>query len=118
MENRLFDGELKLMELVWETEPVSAKQLGLTAAERFGWNKNTTYTVLKKLVEKKALRRNEPGFMCSSLVGRDDVRRAETARFIQKLYGGSRKSLFSSLLNDEPLSEKELDELRRMIEKP
>jgi predicted transcriptional regulator len=117
MENRLFDSELKLMELVWETEPVSAKQLSLTAAERFGWNKNTTYTVLKKLVEKRVISRGDPGFMCNSLIGREDVRRAETETLIKKLYGGSRKALFSSLLEDETISADELDELKRLIEK-
>ena len=117
MDIKLFDSELKLMELVWEAEPQSAKQLGLTANERFGWNKNTTYTVLKKLVEKNAVSRSEPGFMCASLVGREDIRRAETETLIKKLYGGSKKALFSSLLKDEALSADELDELKRLIEK-
>jgi predicted transcriptional regulator len=117
MENKLFDSELKLMELVWEAEPVSAKQLSITAAERFGWNKNTTYTVLKKLVEKKVISRSEPGFMCDSLVGREDVRRAETENLIKKMYGGSKKALFSSLLEDETISADELDDLKRLIEK-
>ena len=45
---KLFDSELKLMELVWASEPIKAKQLSLTAADKFGWKKNTTYTVLKK----------------------------------------------------------------------
>ena len=117
MEIRLHNSEFKLMSIVWESEPVSAKQLSLTAAERLGWNKNTTYTVLKKLVEKKVISRGEPGFICASLVGREDVRRAETSRLIQKLYGGSKKALFSSLLHDEKLSEGELAELKRMIER-
>ena len=117
MQFKLYDSELRLMELVWESEPVSAKQLSLAAAERLGWNKNTTYTVLKKLAEKEAIRRSEPGFMCTSLIKREDVRTAETRRLIQKLYGGSRKALFSSLLSDEPLTEEEIAELRRMVDK-
>ena len=39
---KLFDGELKLMELLWANEPVSAKQLSILAEDRIGWNKNTT----------------------------------------------------------------------------
>ena len=117
MEIKLYDSELKLMSLVWESEPVSAKQLSLTAAEQFGWNKNTTYTVLKKLVVKRVIKRGEPGFICASLVRREDVRRAETQRLIQKLYGGSKKALFSSLLSDEKLSSDEVAALKRMIER-
>ncbi len=44
---KLFDGELKLMELLWENEGATAKELTLLAAEKIGWNKNTTYTVIK-----------------------------------------------------------------------
>lgn len=117
MEIKLYESEWKLMSLVWQAEPVSAKQLSLAAAEQLGWNKNTTYTVLKKLVEKKVISRGEPGFICSSLVERDEVRRSETNLLIQKLYGGSKKALFSSLLGDEKLSVDELDELKRMIDR-
>ena len=52
MEGKMFESEMKAMELVWANEPVSAKQLSLLAAEEIGWNKNTTYTVVKKLEAK------------------------------------------------------------------
>ena len=48
----MFDSELKVMEIIWESEPVSAKQISLIAADKIGWNKNTTYTVIKKLEAK------------------------------------------------------------------
>ena len=72
---KLFDSELKLMELIWADEGCSAKALSLAAAEQIGWNKNTTYTVLKKLVEKGAVERAEPGFHCRALVSRDRLPR-------------------------------------------
>lgn len=114
---KLFDSELKLMELVWASEPIKAKQLSLTAADKFGWNKNTTYTVLKKLVDKQAVKRSEPGFLCTSLIGKEEVRQTETETLIKKLYNGSKKALFSSLLEDTALSLEEIDELKRLIEK-
>ena len=46
---KLFDSELKVMELIWANEPISAKELSILADKEFGWNKNTTYTVIKKL---------------------------------------------------------------------
>lgn len=117
MEHKLFDSELKVMELVWEGEPISAKAISLLAAERYGWNKNTTYTVIKKLEAKGILHREEPGFVCTSLISREEVCKTETQGLIDKLFGGSRKALFSALLEDEKLSAEELDELRAMIEK-
>ncbi|HEY8422604.1 MAG TPA: BlaI/MecI/CopY family transcriptional regulator [Thermoclostridium sp.] len=117
MEKKLFDSELKLMDILWEKEPISAKELSILAAERIGWNKNTTYTVLKKLVNKKVICRSEPGFICTSLIKKDEVRKAETEGLIKRLFNGSKKALFSALLEDETLSEDEIAELREMLEK-
>ena len=116
MERKIFDSEIKVMELVWAHEPVSAKELTLLAAEGIGWNKNTTYTVIKKLEAKGYLHRQEPGFICTSLVSRQDVRLSETRSLVDRLFGGSRKALFSALLEDEKLTFEDLEELRRMIE--
>lgn len=116
MENKLYDSELKLMELVWEREPVSARELARLAAEAVGWNKNTTYTVITKLVEKGALTREEPGFVCRSALRREDAVLSETRTLISRFFGGSRKALFSALLEDETLTEAELDELRALVE--
>ncbi len=117
MDLKLFDSEMKVMELLWEKGAVSAKELSLLAASELEWNKNTTYTVIKKLVAKGYIRRDEPGFICTPLITREDVRRAETQGLIDRLFGGSKKALFSALLEDEKLSEKELEELRKMIDK-
>lgn len=117
MTKKLFDSEMKVMELIWQHEPVSAKQLSLLAAQGIGWNKNTTYTVIKKLEEKGFIKRSDPGFICTSLVSRRAVCAAETQSLVNRLFGGSKKALFSALLEDEKLTEADLEELRRMIEK-
>lgn len=77
-EIKLFDSELKLMELLWSSGPTNAKSLSLLAEETIGWNKNTTYTVLKKLIEKNVIKREEPNFVCIPLITKDQVRVAET----------------------------------------
>lgn len=116
MKLHLFDSELRLMELVWEKEPVYAKALSLEAAQRLGWNKNTTYTVLKKLVEKGYVLREEPNFLCSALVQKKQVAKEETDSLIRKLYGGSKKAFFAAFLDEEQLSDRELQELRALID--
>ncbi|MHB1453795.1 MAG: BlaI/MecI/CopY family transcriptional regulator [Saccharofermentanales bacterium] len=114
---RLFDSELRLMEILWENEPVSAKMLSALAGESIGWNKNTTYTVLKKLVVKDVVVRSEPGFVCTSVVKREDVQRTETKSLIEKLYGGSKKAFFAAFLESEELDKEEITELKKLIEK-
>ena len=52
MQEKLFESEAKVMEIIWVKAPISAKDISLIAAETIGWNKNTTYTVIKKLEAK------------------------------------------------------------------
>ena len=113
---KLFDSELKVMELLWENDGITAKELSLLANDRIGWNKNTTYTVIKKLVAKKVIKRSEPNFMCHALVNRDDVSFAETKGLIDTFFDGSVKTLFSSFLSKEKLSDSEISELKKMID--
>ncbi len=113
---KLFDSELKIMDIIWEKEPVSAKEISLIAADTIGWNKNTTYTIIKKLIEKNVVARTEPNFICSSLVKKEDVQRAETKNLIEKLYGGSKKAFFAAFIEGN-ISEDELAELKKLIEK-
>lgn len=115
MKEKLFDSEAKVMEIIWERGAISAKEISLIAGETIGWNKNTTYTVIKKLEAKGFIHREDPGFICTALVSRDRVQKAEVVSLVQKVFGGSRKALFSALLEDEPLSQDEMDALRKLI---
>ena len=113
---KLFDAELRLMEIIWDKEPISAKEISIIADSEFGWNKNTTYTVIKRLIEKNVLRREEPGFLCSSLVKRSEVQKSETKTLIEKLFGGSKRAFFAAF-SDEDLSPDEIEAIRSLIEK-
>ena len=118
MDVKLYDSELKLMELLWESpDPLTAKEISQLAASRIGWSRNTTYTVLTKLAAKGAIRREEPGFRCVPLATREGVQRAETHTLLQRLFGGSKRAMVSALLEDAPLSPEEADELRAMIDR-
>ena len=117
MEIKIFDSELKVMELIWEKEHISAKELSVLAEEQYGWNKNTTYTVVKKIEAKGYICRIEPGFICKSLVSKKDVCKSETKGLIDRLFGGSKKALFSSLIEDESLTKEEIEELKELIDK-
>ena len=116
MQEKLFESEAKVMEIIWARASISAKDISLIAAETIGWNKNTTYTVIKKLEAKGFIKREDPGFICTPLVSRSLVQKLEAVSLVKKVFGGSRKALFSALLEDEPLSEEELSALRKLID--
>ena len=104
MQEKLFESEAKVMEI------------SLIAAETIGWNKNTTYTVIKKLETKGFIQREDPGFICTPLISQNQMQKVEAASLVKKVFGGSRKALFSALLEDEPLSDEEINELRKLID--
>lgn len=112
---KLFDSELKVMEVLWDQGQKSAKEIVEVLSERIGWNKNTTYTVIKKCIEKGAIEREEPGFICKALVSRDEAAQSETEQLIDKLFGGSSELFFSSFLKNQGISEEEAARLAKMI---
>ena len=116
MQEKLFESEAKVMEIIWAKAPISAKDISLIAAETIGWNKNTTYTVVKKLEAKGFIKRQDPGFICTPLISQNQMQKVEAFSLVKKVFGGSRKALFSALLEDEPLSAEEIDELRKLID--
>ena len=113
---KLFDSELKVMEPLWEDGPQTAGALAKRLAESVGWNRNTTYTVIKKLIDKGAVARSDPGFLCAPLVTREDVQRQETDSLISRLFGGSKTQFLSAFLSEKDLTPAEAEQLRKMIE--
>ncbi len=113
---KLFDSELKVMTVLWERGDSSAKDIAAALAEETGWSKTTTYTVIKKCIDKKAISRSEPGFVCHAEISREEVREYETEELISRMYGGSADMLVASLLGSKRLSREETDRLKKLVE--
>lgn len=117
MNVKLFDSELKVMEVLWEEGDLSAGQLAKILNTQTGWNRNTTYTVIKKLIEKKAIERYEPNFTCRAVISKEQVQQRETTVLIDKLFDGSLELFLSSYISTKGLSEDEIKRLKQMVEK-
>ena len=113
---KLFDSELKVMDVLWREGDLPAKAIAKTLTEEIGWNVNTTYTLIKRCIAKKAIERSEPGFMCHALVSREQVQQEETQELIDKVFDGSADKLFASLLGGRRISREQLEQLRSMID--
>ncbi len=117
MELKLFDSERRVMEVLWEADaPVTAKEIAAKLGETVGWNKNTTYTVIKKCVEKGAIERREPNFQCFPRVRREEAQAAAAAELVEKVFDGSASLLFASLLSGGQLPPEEIRRLRALID--
>lgn len=115
MKIKLFDSELKVMEVLWTQGEMPARDIVDVLSASIGWNKNTTYTVIKKCIEKGAIAREEPNFLCKPLVTKDEVAQSETEQLIDKMFGGSSELFFSSFLKNQGISEEDAKRLSKMI---
>ncbi len=113
---KLFDSELKVMDILWSEGIVPAKTVAERLSESVGWNKNTTYTLIKRCIGKGAIERSEPNFMCMALITREEVQQAETDELVEKLFDGSDELLFASLLSKKRFTAEQIDKLRKMVE--
>lgn len=116
MEIKLFDSELKVMEVLWKEGELTAGQIAKILKEQIGWNRNTTYTVIKKLVEKETVLRCEPGFLCKAQITKEQIRQYETKELLDKLFDSSAELFLSAFLKEQHLSEEEVTRLKQLIE--
>lgn len=115
MSVKLFDSELKVMDVLWKNGDMTAKEISEILKDEIGWNVNTTYTVIKKCIKKGAIERSEPNFICSALITKSEAQQYETQELIGKLYDGSADMLFSALLGRKKLSPEQVEELRKIV---
>ena len=112
---KLFDSELKVMDVLWKEGDRTAKQISDILKAEIGWNMNTTYTVIKKCIAKDAIERREPNYLCHALIPKEAVQEAETDELIGKLYDGSADKLFAALLGRKKLSAEQIAKLKQII---
>lgn len=114
-EIRLHEGELNIMELLWSNKTLAAKDIAKIIKEYIGWEKNTTYTVIKRLIDKGVIMREDPGFICKASISKRTVQNIETKILINQLYSGSLSKFIVDFLKEQELSKAELMELERIV---
>ena len=110
---KIFDSELRFCEILWEHQPVRSSELAHLCAEKLGWKKSTTYTVIKRLTERGVVQTEDA--VVTALVSRDQVQRAESRAFVERNFRGSLPGFLNAFVGGRGLSAEEADELRRMI---
>lgn len=116
MEIKLVDSELKVMGVLWKEGDCPARRIAEVLTDAYGWNVNTTYTLIKRCMKKGAIQRTEPNFMCHALIPKEEVQEAETNDLIDKIYDGSAFNLFTALLGRKKLTADQIEKLKEMID--
>lgn len=96
---KIYDSELKVMNVLWNMGDSYASQIACQLGDDWGWNRNTTYTIIKKLILKGAVERVEPKFFCRALVSRQHVQQVEMDELVDRLFEGRREAFVEAVLS-------------------
>ena len=116
MDMKLVDSEIKVMDVLWKEGDSMAKHVADVMKERYGWNVNTTYTLLKRCIKKGAGERTAPNFLCHALIQQEQGQAQETDELLHKVFDGSVDKLFASLLGRRNLTAEQVEKLKEMVE--
>ncbi len=114
----LSDGEWKLMNVLWDGNPMNLTTLVASLEGEVEWTKSTVFVMLKRLVSKGAVGITEDGKtkLYYPLVERTEASLRETDSFLKRVYNGSVGMMLSSLAGNKGLSKNEISELRRILD--
>lgn len=112
---KVFESEYRFCLILWEHEPVRSSKLVGLCREQLGWKPTTTYTVIKRLSERGVLKNEDS--MVTALVTKDQVQAAEIDELVEKKFGGSLPAFVAAFTKHKKMTEKEIDEVQRMIDR-
>ena len=106
--------ESRFAEIIWQREPVSSTELVKLAATELDWKKSTTYTVLRRLCE-RGIFQNQDGTV-TSLISKQEFYAVQSEKFVEDTFSGSLPAFFAAFTTRKKLSDKEIDELQKLID--
>lgn len=115
----LSSSERIVMELLWEKSPQTVTELFHLLKEDPGWSKSTVNTMLARMSEKGLIRvaQGEKAKLYKPEVGKNSADLAETENFLERVYQGSVSMMMSTLMRQNKIDEKEMEELKSMLDK-
>lgn len=112
---KVFESEYRFCLILWEHEPIKSSELVNLCKEQLGWKPTTTYTVIKRLSERGVLKNENT--IVSSLVSKDEVQASEINEMVEKTFEGSLPAFIAAFTKHQKISDKEIDEVQRMIDR-
>ena len=112
---KVFESEYRFCLILWEHEPVKSSELVRLCEGQLGWKPTTTYTVIKRLSGRGVLKNENT--IVSACVTKDDVQAAELDEFVEKTFEGSLPAFVAAFTRHKDISQKEIDEVQRMIDR-
>ncbi len=113
-ETRLGVAESHFADIVWQNEPVSTTELVKRCGQEFEWKRTTTYTVLKRLCERGLFELNDG--IVTAKISREEFYARQSEEYVEESFEGSLPAFFAAFTSRRKITEKDIDEIRRMID--
>jgi len=116
---KISDSEWLIMEVLWRRHPVTASDIAQELNPRTQWQDQTVRTMLRRLIDKKAVRYRAEGkvYWYEPAVDRERCVRVESRSFLERVFGGSAKPLLVQMMEDGQLSDADIAELKQLLSK-
>ena len=114
---QISEAEFEVMKVVWKYAPINTNEITEKLTQTTNWSPKTIQTLIKRLVSKKALTYEKQSrvFVYTPLVKEDEYIRRESNTFLNRFYDGNIISMLASYIEDDKLSEAEIDTLRSLL---
>ena len=112
---KIHEGEYRFCLILWENEPIQSAQLARLCNEQLGWSRTTTYTIIHRLSERGVVK-NENAIV-TALIKKEEVQLREMNEMVEKTFEGSLPAFLAAFARRQKLSDKDVEELRRLIER-
>ena len=110
---KLADVEAKFADIIWKNQPIPSSELVKLCEKELLWKKSTTYTVLKKLID-RGIFQNEKSIVTAKL-SKDEFYGLQSQKYVEETFGSLPKFL-TAFFQGKKLSAKEAQELRSYID--
>ncbi|AVQ39251.1 CopY/TcrY family copper transport repressor [Clostridium botulinum] len=109
--------EWEVMKLLWKESPLTSEKIINSLTEKMDWSTQTVKTFITRLLKKEAISFEKVGraYNYYPLISEDECIKAENQSFLQKVYDGAVGMLFTRFLEEETLSEEEIEELEQIL---
>jgi BlaI family penicillinase repressor len=113
------EAEWKVMKVLWEKSPQPAYDIVQSLARTESWQASTIKTLLNRLYRKQILgiRRYKNLYLYYPLVVEEACLQTESESFLRRFFGGSAKTLALHFVKREKLTLKDIEDLRKVLEK-
>ena len=114
---QISEAEFEVMKVVWKYAPINTNEITEKLTQTTNWSPKTIQTLIKRLVSKKALTYEKQSrvFVYTPLVKEDEYIRRESNTFLNRFYDGNIISMLASYIEDDKLSEAEIDTHRSLL---